>query len=245
MAQIVLLNDSFATLPHVVAEGRRVIGNIERVANFFLTKTMYSIILALLVALWRLPFPFVPIHISFVGWFTIGIPASILALAPNAERARPGFLRRVMSFSIPAGFVVAIASFTAYLLVMPPRGSDPQLSMQASTAALVTLMMAGAWVMVTTARPYRWWKLVMIGACLAAAYLVIFWLPAVLPVWAQSVPFFGQLSAQLQLDPSNPAMMATTVTVGLIAIAAIEAIWWLSGRLTGERRALFGSLTES
>ncbi len=245
VAQIVLLNDSFATLPHVVAEGRRVIGNIERVANFFLTKTMYSIILALLVALWRLPFPFVPIHISFVGWFTIGIPASILALAPNAERARPGFLRRVMSFSIPAGFVVAIASFTAYLLVMPPRGSDPQLSMQASTAALITLMMAGAWVMVTTARPYRWWKLVMIGACLAAAYLVIFWLPAVLPVWAQSVPFFGQLSAQLQLDPSNPAMMATTVTVGLIAIAAIEAIWWLSGRLTGERRALFGSLTES
>ncbi len=90
VAQLVLLDDSFATLPHVVAEGRRVIGNIERVANFFLTKTMYSIILALLVAVWQLPFPFVPIHISFVGWFTIGIPASILALAPNAERARPG-----------------------------------------------------------------------------------------------------------------------------------------------------------
>ncbi len=103
VAQIVLLDDSFATFPHVVAEGRRVIGNIERVANFFLTKTMYSIILALLVAVWRLPFPFVPIHISLVGWFTIGIPASILALAPNAERARPGFLKRVMSFGIPAG----------------------------------------------------------------------------------------------------------------------------------------------
>jgi cation-transporting ATPase E len=123
VAQLVLLDDSFATLPYVVAEGRRVIGNIERVANFFLAKTMYSIILALLVALWQLPFPFVPIHISFVGWFTIGIPASILALAPNAERARRGFLRRVMMFSVPSGVVVAVTTFVTYLVVLPHTGA--------------------------------------------------------------------------------------------------------------------------
>ena len=138
---------------------------------------MYSIILALLVAAWRLPFPFVPIHISFVGWFTIGIPASILALAPNAERARPGFLKRVMSFSIPSGVVVAGTTFVTYLLVMAPPGADASASMQASTATLLTLMIGGAWVMITTARPYEWWKLVMIGICLLAAYGVIFWLP--------------------------------------------------------------------
>jgi cation-transporting ATPase E len=243
VAQIVLLNDSFATLPHVVAEGRRVIGNIERVANFFLTKTMYSIILALLVALWRIPFPFVPIHISFVGWFTIGIPASVLALAPNAERARPGFLKRVMSFSIPAGVVVAVTSFVAYLLVKPAT-PDPVLGVQASTAALVTLMMGGAWVMIATARPYQWWKLLMIGLCLLAGYGVIFWLPYWLPAWAEVIPLLGALIPQLQMDPMNPAMMATTAWMGLLAIVLIEAIWWISGRFTGERRHLFGTLAE-
>ncbi|HBX81106.1 MAG TPA: magnesium-transporting ATPase, partial [Propionibacteriaceae bacterium] len=90
VAQIVLLDDKFATLPYVVKEGRQVIGNIERVANMFLTKTVYSILLALLVGLWQLPFPFQPIHISLIGWFTIGIPSSIMALAPNTERVRSG-----------------------------------------------------------------------------------------------------------------------------------------------------------
>ena len=236
VAQIVLLDDSFATLPHIVAEGRRVIGNIERVANFFLTKTMYSIGLALLVALWRLPFPFVPIHVSLVGWFTIGIPASILALAPNAERARPGFLNRVMRFSIPAGITVATATFVSYLLVLPPDGADPQLRIQVSTAVLVTLMMAGAWVMVVISRPYTWWKLVMIAACGTAAYLVIFVVPSWRPAWAP----LASAIAQLQLDPSNAALMASGVWLGVAGAVVIEAIWWLSGHLGGEHRSLFG-----
>lgn len=242
VAQLVLLDDSFATLPHVVAEGRRVIGNIERVANFFLTKTMYSIILALLVALWGLQFPFMPIHISFVGWFTIGIPASILALAPNAERARPGFLQRVMSFSIPSGVVVAVTTFVSYLLIMPPAGSDPSLGRQASTAALLTLMIGGAWVMIATARPYEWWKLLMIALCALAAYLVIFWLPYQVSGWVQAWPFLTRFDPQL--DPGNLAMMTTAAWVGLVAVVLVEAIWWVSGRLTGERRHLFGSLGE-
>lgn len=242
VAQLVLLDDSFATLPHVVAEGRRVIGNIERVANFFLTKTMYSIILALLIALWRLPFPFVPIHISFVGWFTIGIPASILALAPNAERARPGFLRRVMSFSIPSGVVVAVTTFVTYLLVLPPSASDAAAGEQASTATLLTLMIGGAWVMIATARPYEWWKLLMIGLCALAAYLVIFWLPAWIAGWTQALPFLARLDPQL--DPSNTAMMGTGAWLGLVAVVLVEAAWWISGRVTGERRHLFGSLAD-
>lgn len=242
VAQIVLLDDDFATLPQVVAEGRRVIGNIERVANFFLTKTMYSIILALLVALWRIPFPFVPIHISFVGWFTIGIPASILALAPNAERARPGFLKRVMSFSIPAGVVVAVATFTSYLLVRPGSAMDSIAGTQASTAALTTLMIAGAWVMISTARPYQWWKLLMIGLCVLAAYLTIFWLPGWYAAGAQAWPLLERLNPQL--DPTNAAMMGTGLLVGVIAAAVIEALWWISGLVTGERRHLFGSLAK-
>ena len=242
VAQLVLLDDSFATLPHVVAEGRRVIGNIERVANFFLTKTMYSIILALLVALWRLPFPFVPIHISFVGWFTIGIPASILALAPNAERARHGFLQRVMSFSIPSGVVVALVTFIAYQLVRAGAEVGTASGVQASTATLLTLMIGGAWVMVTTARPYEWWKLLMIGLCSLAAYLVIFWLPGQFSGWATAWPFLSRFDPQL--DPTNASMMATGALMGLVAVVLVEAIWWISGRVTGEHRHLFGSLAD-
>ncbi|MFT4109446.1 HAD-IC family P-type ATPase [Propionicimonas sp.] len=239
VAQLVLLDDSFATLPHVVAEGRRVIGNIERVANFFLTKTIYSIILALLVAIWRLPFPFVPIHISFVGWFTIGIPASILALAPNAERARPGFLRRVMSFSIPSGIVVGLATFLTYLLVLPHPGSGGS-PVQASTAALLTLMIGGTWVMAATARPYQWWKLLLIGVCGLAAFVAIFWLPGWVGAWARAVPAFARFDPQL--DPSNAGLMATGGVVGLVAAALVELVWWLSGRITGEHRHVFGNL---
>ncbi|PRC44415.1 magnesium-transporting ATPase, partial [Mycobacterium sp. ITM-2017-0098] len=92
VAQIVLLDNKFATLPYVVGEGRRVIGNIERVSNLFLTKTVYSVLLAMLVGLAGLSakifgtdpllFPFQPIHVTIAAWFTIGIPAFVLSLAP-------------------------------------------------------------------------------------------------------------------------------------------------------------------
>ena len=114
VAQIVLLDNKFATLPYVVGEGRRVIGNIERVSNLFLTKTVYSVLLAVLVGLAGLSsklfgsdpllFPFQPIHVTIAAWFTIGIPAFILSLAPNNERAHPGFVRRVMTSALPSGW---------------------------------------------------------------------------------------------------------------------------------------------
>ncbi len=224
VAQIVLLDDKFATLPYVVKEGRQVIGNIERVANMFLTKTVYSILLALLVGLWQLPFPFQPIHISLIGWFTIGIPSSIMALAPNTERVRSGFVDRVMRFGLPAGVVVAVTTFVSYLMVYPGAGAADVLMKQASTAALATMILAGAWVMIVIARPYQWWKIILLVLCLGAA-VVSYLLP--IGQW-----FF-------QLDPSNPAMMSTGLIVGAVAAAGIEAIWWITGSLAGMKRHIF------
>ncbi len=241
VAQIVLLNDDFATLPHVVAEGRRVIGNIERVANFFLTKTMYSIVLALLVAIWRLPFPFVPMHISFIGWYTIGIPAAILALAPNGERARPGFLKRVLSFSMPVGLIIGLTAFTSYVVSLQSV-VDEQTATQASTATLIAVMIAGGWAMIAIARPYQWWKIGMIVTMIVLAVLTVFWLPGwyaqMLPVW----PWLA--TADPQLDPSNVSMNLTAVWFGLGAAVLVEAMWWISGRVTGLHRRVFGSLAD-
>ncbi len=221
VAQIVLLDNKFATLPHVVAEGRRVIGNIERVANLFLTKTVYSVLLALLVGVAQLPFPLQPIHVTITGWFTIGVPAFLLSLAPNHERAKPGFARRVLELALPSGVVVAACTFTTYLLTRPPTGTSSTLATQASTASLATLIVVASWVLSVVARPYELWKIALLVVS-AAAYVAIFLLP-----FTQTL---------FLLDAGNAAMMRTGLLVGLVGAAAIEVAWWVRMARRGEPR---------
>lgn len=210
VAKIVLLDNRFATLPHVVAEGRRVIGNIERVANLFLTKTIYSAFLAILVILAAVPFPFMPIHVTITGWFTIGIPAFILALPPNHNRARPNFVRRVLRFAVPAGVVVGASSFLAYMVA---SGWDvPAVHVQESTAALVALIIPSSWVLFCIARPLSPWKLALV----------------VLPLVGYGVIFTWDVTQQIfMLDSSNAAMMWTATLIGVGGALVIEALWWI------------------
>ncbi|NLW13701.1 MAG: HAD-IC family P-type ATPase, partial [Trueperella sp.] len=209
VAKIVLLDNRFATLPYVVAEGRRVIGNIERVANLFLTKTIYSAMLALLVIIAAVPFPFMPIHVTITGWFTIGIPAFLLALPPNNNRARPNFVRRVLKFAIPAGLIVGTSAFLTYMVVSGWNVSEEHT--QESTAALLALIIPSAWVVATIARPLSPWKLLLVVMPLLG-YGVIFAWPATQKL------FF--------LDSSNTDMMLQATLIGLIAAALIEVLWW-------------------
>jgi cation-transporting ATPase E len=122
VARVVLLDDSWAALPGVVAEGRRVIGNVERVASLFVTKTVYATLLALAVGVAGEPFPFYPRHLTIVSSLTIGIPAFFLALAPNTRRARRGFLHRVLVFAVPAGAITAAATYSGYALASNEPG---------------------------------------------------------------------------------------------------------------------------
>ncbi|MDT5388246.1 MAG: cation-transporting P-type ATPase, partial [Mycobacterium sp.] len=234
VAQIVLLDNKFATLPYVVGEGRRVIGNIERVSNLFLTKTVYSVLLAVLVGLAGLSskffgtdpllFPFQPIHVTIAAWFTIGIPAFILSLAPNRERAHSGFVRRVMTSALPSGLVVGIATFTSYLLAYQGRASTVLEQTQASTVALITLLVSAVWVLAVVARPYEWWRVALVAAS-GLSYVVIF-----------SIPLARE---KFMLDPSNVQLTALALVIGLVGAALIEAIWWIQGRTLGERRTLW------
>jgi len=234
VAQIVLLDNKFATLPYVVGEGRRVIGNIERVSNLFLTKTVYSVLLAILVGLAGLAskifgsdpllFPFQPIHVTIAAWFTIGIPAFILSLAPNNERAHPGFMRRVMTSALPSGLVVGTATFSSYLAAYQGREASETQQTQASTAALITLLVTAVWVLAVVARPYQWWRVALVLVS-GLAYVVIFSIPA-----AQKT---------LMLDPSNMVITLMALGVGLVGAATIEAIWWVQGRILGEPRRLW------
>ncbi|MCV7385913.1 cation-translocating P-type ATPase [Mycolicibacter longobardus] len=234
VAQIVLLDNKFATLPYVVGEGRRVIGNIERVANLFLTKTVYSVLLALLVGLVGLAsvlfgtkpllYPFQPIHVTVAAWFTIGIPAFILSLAPNNERAHPGFVRRVMSGALPAGLVVGIATFASYLLAYRGSEATQVQQIQASTTALITLLTTAGWVLAVVARPYQWWRLLLVIGC-GLAYVGIFAIPLA--------------REEFLLDPSNVALTSLALGIGALGAATIEAMWWMRGVMLGERPKLW------
>ncbi|OZC67008.1 magnesium-transporting ATPase [Rhodococcus sp. 06-470-2] len=217
VAQIVLLDNKFATLPYVVGEGRRVIGNIERVSNLFLTKTVYSVLLAFLIGLSGvlsqifhfepIPYPFLPRHVTIAAWFTIGIPAFVLSLAPNNERARSGFVSRVMRLAVPSGLIVGSCTFVSYLLVYAgPNATETQVT-QASTTALITLIMIALWVLAVVARPYNWWKIVLLGGSVGG-YLLLF-----------AIPFCRTF---FKLDPSNVGATTSALIIGGIGIALVE-----------------------
>jgi cation-transporting ATPase E len=184
VAKVVLLDDNFTVLPQVLAEGRRVLANIERVANLFLTKTVYAVLLALLVGVAHLPFPFLPRHITLVGTLTIGVPGFFLALAPTDERARPGFVPRVLRFAIPAGLMCAFAAFAAYAVARLNAASD--LTADRSTATL-TLFLVAFFALALIARPYTAWRLGLLAA-MATLFAAVALVPIAARVAALSFP---------------------------------------------------------
>ena len=183
-AQLVLLDGSFATLPHVVAEGRRVINNIERVANLFLVKSTYSMLLALAVGVVHVPFPFLPRHLTLVGSLTIGIPSFFLALAPNDRLAVPGFVSRVLHFAVPAGALAALVTFTGYALARGPLDLTVD---QSRTLATLVLVGAGLVVLVRLAQPFTAWRAGLVLSMIGALALILL-LPAGREFFALELP---------------------------------------------------------
>jgi cation-transporting ATPase E len=161
VAQLVLLDSSFDAMPAVVAEGRRVLGNIERTSNLYVTKTVYAMLIALGVGVAGWAFPFLPRHLTLIGSLTIGIPSFFLALAPNNERARPGFLRRVLRFTIPAGTLAAVATFLGYVLARDETGVTLT---EARTTATMVLLWIGFLVLSVIAAPLTRWRLALVWA---------------------------------------------------------------------------------
>lgn len=150
VSNLVLLDGKFSNLPGVVAEGRKVIANIERVSKLFLTKTSWALTLALVFGLLAWKFPFLPRQLSGIDSFTIGLPAFALALLPNARRYVPGFLGRALSFTIPSGIAVALSVISLQLVTMNQGWDNSDAS---RTATMVTMSVTGLWVLSTLARP--------------------------------------------------------------------------------------------
>jgi magnesium-transporting ATPase (P-type) len=199
VAQLVLLDDQFSALPPTLAEGRRVIGNVERVARLFVTKSVYSLLLALAVGVAVLPFPFLPRHLSLIGALTIGIPGVVLAIAPNAARAAPGMVSRVLRFAVPVGLLAATATFAGYYVtrLLPDVDLD-----EARTTATLVLLSVGLLVLVRLAQPFTRARRLLLAAMAAAMVLAV-----VVP----------GLRVFFALDPPPPIVMLAAV--GIVAIS--------------------------
>ncbi len=214
-AQLVLLDGRFDRLPSVVAEGRRVIANMERVSSLFITKTVYATVLALSVGVAVIPFPFLPRHLSLISELTIGIPAFALSFRANDQPCRPGYLRRVLEFSVPAGVVAALATLTTFWAVRRSFvGADLD---QARTAATITLAITGMWVIYRLARPLDRRETILL-----ISLLLIFGLTL--------IP--GPLSNFYALELPPGRTSAVIVIVLLVAMVLFEwSSQWFKGRL--------------
>ncbi len=211
VAQLVLIDGLFATLPEIVGEGRRVTSNIERVANLFITSAVYALGLSMAIIVSTLPFPFLPRHLTLVGSLTVGIPAFFLALAPSRKRARPGFVTRVLKFAIPTGAVATLATFAGYWL------SDLEGSTITESRTTATLILAaiGLFALGIVSRPLVPWKKGLI-ATMAALLVTSMSTPA-------SRDFFA-------LDLPRPVVLLSAVGIvaitGLVMVFALRAVGW-------------------
>jgi magnesium-transporting ATPase (P-type) len=170
VAQLTLLDGNFASLPQVLAEGRRVIANVERLAVLFVTKTVYAAILVFIVEAAGLVYPFLPRQMTLIGTLTIGVPAFFLALAPNAQRARSGFVSRVLWFAAPAGVIASLTTLAVYSIALYDLGSTLD---QARTVTSIALLSMGLVVLAVLSRPATALRVLVLGCMVAASILVL------------------------------------------------------------------------
>ena len=123
-----------------------------------------------------------------------------------------------------AGVIVGLSTFISYLLAYQGRGATDVEQTQASTTALITLLVASVWVLAVVARPYEWWRIALVAVS-ALAYVVIF-----------SIPLAQET---FLLDPSNLALTSMGLVIGALGAVIIEVAWWVEGRLSGEPRRLW------
>jgi cation-transporting ATPase E len=218
-AQVVLLDARLSALPAIVAEGRRVIGNIELVAQLFVTKTVYACLLAIAVGLARLPFPFFPRHLTLVSSLTIGVPAFFLALAPNTTRAHERFVLRVLRAAVPAGTVAAAATFGGYALA---RNEGLDLTQSRTTATFV-LFGVGLWVLLILVRPLTSARRALITA-LALAFALAVVAPGSRRVFALDVPRPVVVMAILGVVALAGASMELGIRVAALVGPRVSAI---------------------
>ncbi len=209
VAQIVLLDNRFASLPYVVAEGRRVIANMERVASLFVTKTVYAAILAVAIGIVGWAFPLLPRHLTLIGSLTIGIPAFFLSFEPTDEPVRSGAFSRIMRFAVPSGIVAAAAAYGVYSAA---RAIEGDLTI-ARSATTITMVLVGMWILIELVIPLTPSRIALVGAMVAAFALTLI------------VPF-GRTFFDLVIPPLDiiGVIAAITIVAAIVLHVALRVV---------------------
>ncbi|ACA44913.1 cation-translocating P-type ATPase [Clostridium botulinum] len=184
VAQLVLLNSDFAAIPQVVLEGRRLINNLEKVSELFLSKTAYFIILSIMFALLVKPFPIIPIQLTLIGSLSIGIPSFFLAISPNEGVIKNDFLKRVLEVSIPNGILIGISTALMFLL-----GYHTGLSLeQCRTLSLVTFGSLSLFILLKVSTPLNFYR-VSIVVSMTILFVLAFLIPFTRRIFV--IEYFG------------------------------------------------------
>lgn len=169
VSQLVLLDSNFASMPKVVAEGRRSINNIQRSASLFLVKTIFSTLLAVIFVFYGASYPFQPIQMTLISAFCIGFPSFVLALEPNENRIKGNFLQNILMRAIPGGVTVALS-----VVMVTVVGSIFNLpDMFISTLAVAVTSVVGLTVIFKTSYPFNPIRSIMFAICIAGVGLGI------------------------------------------------------------------------
>lgn len=222
-AQLVLLDSNFACLPQVVAEGRRVINNIQRSASLFLVKNIFSFCLALFTIFVDMPYPLVPIQLSLVSALTIGFPSFILALEPNNSRVSGKFMVNVLRDACPGGltdlFIILGIEAFAFAFDFPTQSL--------STLSALCVAFVGLLVLFRVCKPFDWKRRALWGGVAAAMLFCVTCLGE----------FFSLTPLNLQERLVLAVFLALSWTVMRAVLTAFEKGRRLFLLLKGKRKA--------
>lgn len=180
VSNLVLLDSNFASMPLVVAEGRRSVNNLQRSGTLFLAKTIFSFILALVFIFLPLPYPFQPIQLTLISTLAIGAPSFLLALEPNTDIIKGGFIRNILRRAMPQGAAMALSAI-ASVVICNALGFDD--AVMSAVTVYITAAIAFSTV-IRVIKPVKAWKIdmlsVLMGAFICAAVLFpsLFGMPA-------------------------------------------------------------------
>ena len=172
VSQLVLLNSDFSAMPSVVAEGRRVVNNIQRSASLFLVKNIFSFLMAIFSACFSINYPLEPSQMSLISMFTIGIPGFFLALQPNSDSIRGRFLPNVLRRALPAGLTdfLVVGALVVFGDVFGVADAD------ISTACTMLLAIVGFMILYNISRPMNSLRWLALGGCVLGLLACSIWL---------------------------------------------------------------------
>ena len=195
VADLVLVEGDFAVVPRLVAEGRQILRNVQRVAKLFVSKSVFAAVLVVTLGVSTVAYPFLPRHLSLASSFAIGIPAFVLALTPSTGRWEPaGFLREVAHFAVPGGLALAAGVIASYLLALELLGFA---TVDARTVATSVLVVVGLYLVALLERgadasaagsPGRRRLVAALCGLLGAGYVAMLVLPLTRRFFALSAP---------------------------------------------------------